>query len=84
MPVLLVHNADPSMVAPFGPLATMSREPRQARKGATVAVKSCAGVWLIGDTTLEFRLASSESPGNFPASSPTDIIDRFNHWAELT
>jgi len=42
------------MVAPFGPLATMSREPRQARKGATVAAKSCAGVWLIGDTTLTF------------------------------
>src|SRR5690606_22132869 len=29
-----------------GPLATIDGEPRQARKGATVAVDSCAGVWL--------------------------------------
>ncbi len=36
------------MVAPFGPLATIGYEPRQARKGATVVIDSCAGVWLIG------------------------------------
>lgn len=36
------------MVAPVGPLATISYEPRQARKGATVVVDSCAGVWLAG------------------------------------
>ena len=36
------------MVAPFGPLATASREPRQARKGATVVVTLCAEVWLLG------------------------------------
>ena len=34
------------MVASVGPLATISRKPRQARKGATVVVDSCAGVWL--------------------------------------
>ena len=37
-----------SMVAPVGPLATIDRELRQARKGATVAIDSCAGVWLVG------------------------------------
>ncbi len=35
-----------SMVAFVGPLATISCEPRQARKGATVTVDSGAGVWL--------------------------------------
>jgi len=34
------------MVGPFGPLATISREPGQARKGAAAAVTLCAGVWL--------------------------------------
>ena len=34
------------MVTHTGPLATASCEPRQARKGATVAADSCAGVWL--------------------------------------
>ena len=37
-----------SMVAPSGPLATANREPRQARKGATVVVTLCAEVWLLG------------------------------------
>lgn len=70
------------MVAPFGPLATMSREPRQARKGATVAAKSCAGVWLIGDTTLIYLpavlalLFSSSFPSlRFPRDRAADIID---------
>ena len=36
------------MVGPAGPLATISREPGQARKGAAAAVTSCAGVWLAG------------------------------------
>jgi hypothetical protein len=31
----------------IGPLAIVSCEPRQARKGATVAVRLCAGVWLV-------------------------------------
>ncbi len=34
------------MVAGVGPLATIICEPRQARKGATAAVDSGAGVWL--------------------------------------
>jgi len=33
---------------PVGPPATISCEPRQARKGATVAVDLCAGVRLAG------------------------------------
>ena len=35
------------MVTLIGPLAMIDGKPRQARKGATVAVDSCAGVWLI-------------------------------------
>ena len=42
------------MVTPAGPLAMISCEPRQARKGATVAVTSCAGVWLAGEATSLF------------------------------
>jgi hypothetical protein len=33
---------------PIGPPATLNREPRQARKGATVVVAACAGMWLVG------------------------------------
>jgi len=40
------------MVTPTGPLATASREPRQARKGATVVVTLCAEVWLVGVTAI--------------------------------
>ena len=40
-----MYNA-PSMVTCSGSLATISCEPRQARKGATVTVTSGAGVWL--------------------------------------
>ena len=29
-----------------GPPATINSEPRQARKGATVVMDLCAGVWL--------------------------------------
>ncbi|MET4694762.1 hypothetical protein V5J35_000374 [Endozoicomonas sp. NE40] len=36
------------MVDPVGPPAMISCKLRQARKGATVAVTSCAGVWLAG------------------------------------
>jgi len=39
------------MVARAGPLATASREPRQARKGATVAATPGAGVWLVRAAT---------------------------------
>ncbi len=42
------------MAIPVGPLATLDDEPRQARKGATVIVKVCAGVWLAGVATLLF------------------------------
>jgi hypothetical protein len=40
------------MVALIGPLATVSRESRQARKGATVVVMLCAEVWLVGVTAI--------------------------------
>ena len=39
------------MVTCTGPLATINRKLRQARKGATVAVTSGAGVWLVWVTT---------------------------------
>ena len=40
------------MVAPVGPLATTSCEPRQARKGAAAAAKSGAGVWRAGAASI--------------------------------
>jgi hypothetical protein len=43
---------DSSMVARVGPPATASREPRQARKGATVAATPGAGVWLARAATI--------------------------------
>ncbi len=47
------------MVPLIGPLATASREPRQARKGATVAVMLCAEVWLMGVTAINYPPASN-------------------------
>ncbi len=41
-----------SMVTCIGPLATINREPGQARKGAAAAVDSGAGVWLVQVATL--------------------------------
>jgi len=38
----LKHNGDR-----VGPLATKLCKPRQVRKEATVAVVSCAGMWLM-------------------------------------
>ncbi len=40
------------MVTCIGPLATIGSELRQARKGATVAADSGAGMWLIRAATL--------------------------------
>ena len=37
----------PLMADATGPLATQSREPGQARKGAAEAVAAGAGVWLV-------------------------------------
>jgi DNA polymerase-3 subunit gamma/tau len=45
------------MVALSGPLATIDREPRQARKGATVANQVCAGVWLVRVPAICFYLS---------------------------
>ena len=44
------------MVTIIGPLATISCEPRQARKGAAAAVNLCAGVWLVVVTTSQHLL----------------------------
>ncbi len=41
------HELSGLMVSCIGPLATINREPRQARKGAAAAVDSGAGMWLV-------------------------------------
>jgi hypothetical protein len=42
------------MAGRIGPLATIYREPGQARKGAAAAVDSSAGVWLVRTATFIF------------------------------
>lgn len=42
------------MVALAGALATINGEPRQARKGATVIIDSCAGMLLVRVATFLF------------------------------
>jgi len=54
----LVHQANLFMVTPVGPLAMIFCELRQARKGATVVVISCAEVWLAGEATSYYSLQS--------------------------
>ena len=44
-----------------GPLATKNCELRQARKGATAAVASSAGVWLVRVATLLVQCRVSRS-----------------------
>ena len=39
------------MEAPFGPPATLTCEPGQARKGAATMSDVCAGMWLEGAST---------------------------------
>ena len=46
------------MAARIGPLATINCELRQARKGATAAVDSGAGVWLVRVATFFSSVAS--------------------------
>ena len=50
------------MVTHSGPPATICCEPRQARKGATVAADSCAGVRLVWVATLQIAGEVSERP----------------------
>ena len=45
------------MVALIGPLAMIDGELRQAWKGATVTIDSCAGVWLVWVATLMLSLS---------------------------
>ncbi len=51
-----------SMVARIGPPATISCKPRQARKGATVAVDSGAGVWLVRVAANLYSILSVQTP----------------------
>ena len=48
-----------------GPPAIINCEPRQARKGATVVVTLCAGVWLARAVTLLFSLFLSHFLSGF-------------------
>lgn len=52
---------------PVGPLATRSREPGQARKGAAAAVDVGAGVWLAGPAALNPPQWASFPPYGPPA-----------------
>jgi len=53
-----------TMATCIGSLATISREPRQARKGATVVVKLCAGVWLVWVASSNYYSQLLYNPGN--------------------
>ncbi len=63
--LLLLRLEYDSISAHVGPLATILRELRQARKGATVAKNSCAGVWLTWPIYIMF--GSSEQTPAFHA-----------------
>ncbi len=52
-----VDNLRFSMATKIGPLAVVTGEPRQARKGAAAAGDPGAGVRLVGVATLYFRPA---------------------------
>lgn len=45
-----------SMVGRAGPLATISGEPRQARKGAAATTDSGAGMWLVRSATSNLKV----------------------------
>jgi len=57
------------MVARVGPPATANREPRQARKGATVTVTPGAGMWLaraasnLGGQAVSGSVKPDSAPG---------------------
>jgi len=53
----MIDNARLVMVALVGPLAMIDGEPRQARKGATVTIDSCAGMRLARVATQDSLLA---------------------------
>ena len=61
-------SREQSMVAPAGPPATTSCEPRQTRKGAAAATDSGAGVWRAGVATIPPHIGSLEFSANAPVS----------------
>lgn len=48
IPVFFCYSSQFNYGGLIGPLATIDREPRQARKGAAVTIDSGAEVWLLG------------------------------------
>ncbi len=62
-----IAKREGNMVALSGPLATVCHKPRQARKGATVVVKVCAGVWLVRAPSINVH----------PLASPSRLTDDF-------
>ena len=66
------------MVTCIGPLATISCEPGQARKGAAAAVDLGAGVRLVRVTTLlNKRTAMMPGPVVSRSQEIADVITRF-------
>ena len=62
------------MVGLAGPLATPSREPGQARKGAAAAVYACAGVRLARLATLSQRHNRRAHGTGFSADDPGTVL----------
>lgn len=58
------------MVSLAGPLATINREPGQARKGAATTVDLGAGVWLVGFTSNTWLQITLAQPSNQPYVVP--------------
>jgi len=67
------------MVGRAGPLATISGEPRQARKGAAATTDSGAGMWLVRSATHHIlcglhRLDLRSVSGNLPLSKNNEPL----------
>ncbi len=71
---------DGSTVGRAGPLAAIGRKPRQARKGATVATDSGAGMWLVRCTSTVYRRRPSRAPGQKVAASPMSYQVLARKW----
>ena len=64
----------------MGPLATISREPGQARKGAATAVDLCAGVWLVQVAAYYQLSRNSLQYFNFDEYLDTEITHFELQW----
>lgn len=67
----VIRAANSVMVVRISPLATTGCEPRQARKGATVATASGAGVWRVRATSLPVSLSGGAECPEATATAPS-------------